>query len=138
MAEITLERCKQAASVCRKIVYLRKEIEHGYDTYHSPSFSSNYKRSTGQVSDPTVQAVHRIDKLHEQLCDCFDFMLSFETDLAEQVEEPLIRAIIRHHYSLGYSWEKTSKEMLGLSFSDAAKQRIYRYFANKEGGERND
>lgn len=136
MADITLERCKQASKVCRKIEILRKEIEASYNTYHSPSFSLYAPQSSGHMSDPTAQAVYRIEELCEALNESLEFMLSFEDDLAEQVDDPLTRAIIRNHFILGNSWPKTTKEILEIPFSDCARARVSRYF--KKGGESDD
>ena len=129
---ITVERCKQAEYTARRILELRKEIEAAYNTYRSPSPAVTHRKNGNQVNhDPVTEALHRIDCLSDQLCDCLDFMISFEDDI-QQIESSVIRAIIRSRYILGDNWQKCTYKILGIRNSDSARNRLYRYLKRTE------
>lgn len=130
MAEITIERLREIRKTCREIRDLQKEIDSSYYVYHSPSFSSTYQKNR-PLSDPTVQALERIDSLRAKQLDLIEVMYSFEEDLS-QIEDCTIRAIIRSRFINGDTWTECTKRILDIDRSDSAKGRLYRFLGLKE------
>lgn len=130
MAEITIERLREIRKTCREIRGLQKEIDSSYYVYHSPSFSNTYQKNR-PLSDPTVQALAKIDSLRAKQLDLIEVMYSFEEDLS-QIEDCTIRAIIRSRFINGDSWIVTTKRILDIDRSDSAKGRLYRFLGLKE------
>ena len=132
---ITVQRLEKTAVICRRIRELRNAIQHTYNTYRSPSFDRSYRKSTGHVSDPVVNAVNHLQDLHSQLAECLDYMYQFENDLS-QIDNNEIIAIIRCHYILGDTWSDTSWKMYQRRDHSAVRKKLIRYLereVNKDG-----
>lgn len=128
MERITRELLQDAKHNADQIRLIRKQLSASYNTYHSPRFDGI--KPTSGYSDPVTEALHKIDKLSDQLSECCRFMIAFEDDLM-QIPDSLLRTIIRSHYLLGYSWAKCSKEILECNNPDSARIRLFRYLRKR-------
>ena len=121
---MTKERLVEAQHTVKQIRLLQKQIEASYNTYHSPKFDG--VKSSAKNTDPVTNALYKIDRLHEELAECYESLLPFLDDLM-QIPSSVIRSIIIEHYLLGYSWERCTEETLGINRSDSARISLYRY-----------
>lgn len=132
--EMTIEKLEQYKGLTSEMQALRDQIDSLYDTYRSPQFFSEGGHSMS-VSSPTERAVAKILKLKEtyqqKYDETADLLLQVENWLS-QVEDPEIRSIIRFHYVLGYSWQRTNAAISGYPSYYAARKKIMRYFGREK------
>lgn len=132
--EMTIEKLEQYKGLTSEMQALRDQIDSLYDTYRSPQLMSDGGHSMS-VSSPTERAVAKILKLKEtyqqKYDETADLLLQVENWLS-QVEDPEIRSIIRFHYVLGYSWQRTNAAISGYPSYYAARKKIMRYFGREK------
>jgi hypothetical protein len=131
---MTIEELEQYRGMNAEINALNEEIEHMYDTYRSPSFSST-GLFNGEASSPVEQALKKIEKLNEvytsRLSELNDKKLEIETWL-RTLEDTFLIACIRFHYLRGYSWKETSKMVYGYDNYYNARKVVFRYFGREK------
>ena len=130
---MTIEELEQYRGMNAEINALNEEIEHMYDTYRSPSFSSNGSFN-GEVSSPVEQALKKIEQLNEvysnRLSELNDRKLEIEAWL-RTLEDTFLIACIRFHYLRGYSWKETSKRVYGYDNYYNARKVVFRFFGRE-------
>lgn len=129
MAEITIERLNEIRRTCKEIRDLQKQIDASYYVYHSPSFSDTYQKNR-PLSDPTVKALDKIERMRSHQLQLVAALYDFEEDLS-QIEDCTIRAIIRSRYINGDNWTECTKRILDIDRSDSAKGKLYRFLGLK-------
>ena len=80
-------------------------IDEAYNTYKSPALSSNGSRSN-DPSDPTVRALHKIERLKKERDDLLRKTEEIE-DFAAGIDDIFERLICKYRYIAGYSWDAT-------------------------------
>ena len=130
---MTIEELEQYRGMNAEINALNEEIEHVYDTYRSPSFSS-IGSFNGEVNSPVEQALKKIEKLNEvysnRLSELNDRKLEIEAWL-RTLEDTFLIACIRFHYLRGYSWKETSKRVYGYDNYYNARKVVFRFFGRE-------
>lgn len=120
-----LERIRRVYKAFRE---LNEEIKATYNTYQSPALGNLPRiRRNASEKDPTARALDKIEELRAKQAKLIQEMYEFE-NVMELIEDHEIRAIIRSHYVNGDSWKECTRRILGVSGSDCAKHRIYRFF----------
>lgn len=132
--KMTIEKLEQYKGLTSEMKALSQQITSLYDTYRSPQLMSNGSHSMS-ASSPTESAVSKILKLEETYRrkheDVVDLLSEVENWLS-QVDDAEIRSIVRFHYVLGYSWERTNTAVSGYPSYYAARKKIMRYFGREK------
>lgn len=102
---ITLEQLEELSFACKRIREIQEELKHVYNAVKSPSLTNT--RQHNEPADPTVRAVHKAEKLHEELDRLLAIRMAFEEEL-EQIPDGELCAIIRWRFIIGLSWKMTS------------------------------
>lgn len=130
---MTLDDLEKYRSLYAEIDALSQQIESLYNTYHSPSFSSNGGFNS-EPHSPVEQALYQIQRLE----DTYTSKIQELRSSAEQIErwlttlsDPFLRSCIRYHYMLGYSWKETSQKMYGYESYYNARKVVFRYFGRE-------
>lgn len=114
---MTIEKLENYKGLVAEMRSLKESIDNLYNTYRSPQLMSDGGSHSMSVGgSPVESAVVKILKLKEtyqqKYDEAADLLLHVENWLS-QVEDPEIRSIIRFHYILNRSWQKTSTEIYG-------------------------
>lgn len=135
METMTVEKLEAYRGLTSEMKALRDQIDSLYDTYRSPQFFSEGGSHSSNVGSPVEDAVNRILKLKDiydhKYSESAGLLLEVENWLS-QVEDPEIRSIIRFHYVLGYSWQRTNAAISGYPSYYAARKKIMRYFGREK------
>ncbi len=130
---MTLEQLENYRGLVAEVSLLSQQIENLYNTYHSPSFSSNGSFN-GSANSPVEEAVKKIMLLDTEYTEkknaMSDEAMHIENWL-NTVDDSFIRASIRSHYMLGYTWKETSSKVYGYGDSYNARKAVYRYFGRE-------
>lgn len=131
---MTIEELEQYRGLAAEIDALNEEIEHMYDTYRSPSFSTNGSLN-GEAKSPVEQALKKIEQLNgvytNRLSELNGRKLVIEEWL-KTLEDTFLIACIRFHYLRGYSWKETSKKVYGYDNYYNARKIVFRYFGKEK------
>lgn len=118
--------------ILSEIDALNLQIEHKYDTRKSPAGGDGTHGST--PGDPTGRTAQDIIEMKEELAALqnrwADIVRTIDQWLLT-VDDPEIRSIVRWHYSLGYSWKRTSGKVYGRNDYYLARKRIHRFFGKE-------
>ncbi len=128
---MTLEQLENYRGLVAEVSLLSQQIENLYNTYHSPSFSSSGSFN-GEVKSPVEEAVKKIMLLDSEYLKkknkMSDEALKIENWL-NTVDDAFIRACIRCHYMLGYTWKETTIKVYGNANDEQnSKRAVRRYF----------
>lgn len=96
---------EKARKQCFLLKDIREELEHGYNSYHSPNLTEVRGKSY-ENADPTVQAVHKIERLRELYDRVRGDFLDYQFYVMDRVD-PVIRPLITMYYFCGMSWKDT-------------------------------
>lgn len=122
---LTKEYLEHIEQVSKEIRILNKEIENGYNTYHSPQLDRVSGRT--KAANPVQSAVSRIEALKNRRDKLILEMLYFDGELIETVKDPAMSAIIRYHYVLGFNWKDTNYAVYGEFNYHRARCQVIRY-----------
>ena len=132
--EMTIEKLESYKGLTAEIKGLREQIDSLYDTYRSPQLMNNGSHSMS-ASSPTKSAVNKVLELktvyEQKYEETANILYNIETWLS-QIEDPEIRSIVRFHYVLGYSWQRTNVAVYGYASYYAARKKIMRYFGREK------
>lgn len=130
---MTLEQLENYRGLVAEVNLLSQQIENLYNTYHSPSFSSSGSFN-GEAKSPVEDAVKKIMSLDAEYLkkknQMSDEAMHIENWL-NTVDDVYIRASIRCHYMLGYTWKETSGKVYGYEDYYNARKAVYRYFGRE-------
>lgn len=107
---MTRKELSQYRSYKALLKAMEAEIEDAYNTVKSPSISNEGHSTT--PSNPTEQAIKRIEKLRRQQAKV-QVKVDIIDDWLENESNTMLVTICKMHYILGYSWEDTSYKLLG-------------------------
>lgn len=132
---MTIEKLENYKGLVAEMHSLSESIDSLYDTYRSPQLMSDGGSHSMSVGSPTESAVNKIVTLKliysKKIEAASDLLLEVENWLS-QVEDPEIRSIIRFHYVLGYSWQRTNVAVCGYPSYYSARKKIMRYFGREK------
>lgn len=103
--EITIERLEKARRQYFLMKDIQEELSQAYNTYHSPQMNSI--RTDSGKSDPTGNAVMRIEGMREKYDLLLDRFLEYQLFVMDGISDPVIRAVINQYYFAGRSWRET-------------------------------
>ena len=124
---MTIKELSQYIWLKEKKDSLEKFKESQYYPYRSPSFE-RIGSSPLSPGDPTVDAVHRIEKdgwrVDEEIAE-LGKRIDAIIDWISAIEDPEVSAIMNYHYLQGKTWRDISK----LMYNSDAKQTAYSIWA---------
>lgn len=130
---MSIDKLEQYRGLTTEMKALSQQITSLYDTYRSPQLMNDGGHSMS-ASSPTESALVKILKLKETYQQKYDeaanLLYEIET-FVSQIEDPEIRSIIRFHYMLGYSWERTNTAICGYPSYYTARKRLMRYLGKE-------
>lgn len=107
---ITREDLKQYQELLIEIDSLDVRIAEAYNTYRSPSMMSDGSGHGSEPGDPTVRAMHRVERLKEERARLQERITEIEIFVSE-IKDPREKAICNLHYLTGYTWQATCLRM---------------------------
>lgn len=131
---MSIEKLEAYRGITSEMQALRDQIDSLYDTYRSPQFMNNggHSMSVGSPVETAVNKVLELKTVYEQKYEeAANLLYNIETWLS-QIEDPEIRSIIRFHYVLGYSWQRTNTAACGYPSYYCARKKIMRYFGREK------
>jgi len=127
---MTIEELKQYRGLCADIDAIWAELEAVYMPIRSPTGNTNEGHGT-TPGNPTEQAAFKAMAVQERLIDQLKeqerIRLEIESWLMT-VEDPELSALVRWHYIIGLTWEKTALKVYGAPHYYRAKKKIHRFF----------
>ena len=132
--DMTIEKLEAYRGLTSEMKALSQQITSLYDTYRSPTLMSNgsHSMSVGSPVETAVNKVLELKTVYEQKYEeAANLLYNIETWLS-QIEDPEIRSIVRFHYVLGYSWQRTNTAVCGYPSYYAARKKVMRYFGREK------
>lgn len=131
MTDISIKDLERFAAESEKLEILQKELEWLYYPVSSPNGRESLGGMTNSPSDPTSQAITKINRITKQI-------IEQQAIVAERIEiinewldtlndEEFVR-IIRWHYMEGLTWRDTCRKVYGYYDRHVCRKRVMRYF----------
>ena len=133
---MTIDELKGYRALDSEIQAIKRQVASLYNTYHSPSMTSDGASHQLSSQSPTEIALHKIDELKQLYSDKeierLDNKIRIERWL-ETINDSAIRTSIRLHYHQGTSWKETTY----IIYEDRARESttktaVYRFFRRKD------
>lgn len=128
---ITLDELQRYISTQAAIRAIEEELTVIYFSTAKPSENQGGKASVRTAGDPTRAKAMRASEVRERLeakqAELQEQLQAIEQGLTE-IEDESIVAMIRLHYLLGYSWNRTCDIMYGYADRDYCRKAVKRYF----------
>lgn len=127
---VTLKDLEQYRALYTEMTAIDLQIKSLYNTYHSPSFSNEGGFSYSDKSNVEM-AVSRIMELEEKFNIKKNNLINKATNIEkwlETVSDQYVRACIRYHYMLGYTWRETTIKVYGGNNNDQNSKRVVRRY----------
>lgn len=130
---MTIEKLENYKGLVAEMRSLKESIDSLYNTYRSPQLMSDaHSMSVGSPVETAVNKVLELKTVYEQKYEeAANLLYNIETWLS-QIENPEIRSIVRFHYVLGYSWERTNTAICGYPSYYTARKKVMRYFGREK------
>lgn len=130
---MTIEKLENYKGLVAEMRSLKESIDSLYNTYRSPQLMSDaHSMSVGSPVETAVNKVLELKTVYEQKYEeAANLVYNIETWLS-QIEDPEIRSIVRFHYVLGYSWQRTNAAVCGYPSYYAARKKFMRYFGREK------
>lgn len=128
--EITIEDLQQYQDMIAVVRSTEEEIRMVRESSSHPDSNSGGKSSVRSAGNPTHVKAMRIVDLEAKL-DRYRAKMKAVEDFTENIEDDLIRSIIRWHYIIGKSWGQTSVIMYGYHDKDICRKMVSRWFKEK-------
>lgn len=104
-----------------------------------PVSSPNGHESIGQrgnaVSNPTEQAVHKLEQIDERIAtkrEELAIQLERILNWIDTIPDPTIRAMIQWHYIQGLDWGRTCRKVYGYHNYHTCRSAVMRYMGVKK------
>lgn len=107
---MTREDLKQYQELLIEIDSLDVRIAEAYNTYRSPSIVSDGGEHGSEPGDPTVRAMHRVERLKAERATIQERIIEIEK-FVSKINDPRERTICNLHYLTGYTWQVTCLRM---------------------------
>ena len=106
---------------------LDDELKAAYNTYRSPSFSSDGSGKPLNPSSPTERAMKNIQRLEKKQNEFYAKIEACE-DFVNGIQNGLIYAACRDHYINGFSWEATCNHLKNYRSKSVIISMVNNYF----------
>lgn len=126
---MTIKELEDYKYLSSEVEALQNQINSLYSAYHSPAFD-NIGGFSGNVSNPTEDAVNRIITLQNRLQEKRDQMVSEMQRIEkwiDSLDNQEIKSIVRWHYLLNASWKQVNRKVYGYA-NDRQAYRVFRRF----------
>lgn len=132
---MTLEELEQYRCISAEANALNEQIRAMYNTYSSPSFEST-GTFNAESHSPVESALNKIQKLETIYNAKINDLIAKSSEIEKwlgTVQDANVRAAIRYHYLLSYTWKETSKRVYGYRNSNYynARKAVFRYFGKE-------
>lgn len=130
---MTVEKLEAYKGLVSNMQALQEEISALHNTYRSPLTSDvgSHVMSTGSPVEGAVSKILELEKMYNnEYKKAANLLYEIETFIS-QIEDPEIRSIIRFHYMLGYSWERTNTAVCGYPSHWTARKKLMRYLGKE-------
>jgi hypothetical protein len=132
---ITIKDLEDFKGLSAELEALQRERQWAYFPVASPNGRENEGARGNTPSDPTANALRKIDLIDRRIAEKQDEIaerLSAILDWLDTVEDSEIRAIVHWHYLQGLDWQKTNLKVYGYKSYQACRKRIMRYFGREK------
>lgn len=130
---MTVEKLEAYKGLVSNMQALQEEISSLHNTYRSPLISDagSHVMSAGSPIEGAVSKILELEKIYNKEYEAAANLLYEIETFISQIEDPEIRSIIRFHYMLGYSWERTNTAICGYPSYYTARKRLMRYLGKE-------
>lgn len=139
--EISIEDLRQYLAIRKEIQALDDEIRAIYIESPGPKENVGGKSSVRTPGDPTarkaMRAIERKEKLEAKRTELEEIIDRIDAYI-DSMRNHHVAAIMRWHYVRGLSWRQTCVKIYGYPDPDICRMTVWRYFKNKQRGEKND
>lgn len=131
--EMTVEKLEAYKGLVSNMQALQEEISALHNTYRSPLISDvgSHVMSAGSPVEGAINKIFELEKIYNKEYEAAANLLYEIETFISQIEDPEIRSIIRFHYMLGYSWERTNTAICGYPSYYTARKRLMRYLGKE-------
>lgn len=131
--EMTVEKLEAYKGLVSNMQALQQEMSALRNTYKSPLISDvgSHVMSVGSPVQSAVSKILELEKIYNKEYEAAANLLYEIETFISQIEDPEIRSIIRFHYMLGYSWERTNTAICGYPSYYTARKRLMRYLGKE-------
>ena len=127
MQQITRNDLKNYQKMKILLSDLDEEIEYAYNTYKSPSLSSDGSGRSLSANSPVERALRHIKRLDDKRSEILS-KISACNDFVDSIDDYLVQAICRDHYLKGYTWEATCLHLRKHSSTSVVIEMANKYF----------
>lgn len=106
-----------------------------YFPVSSPNGHENIGQRGNSVSNPTEQAVLRLEEIDERISqkrEELSVQLERILNWVDSIEDPTIRAMIQWHYLHGLDWGKTCRKVYGYHNYHTCRSAVLRFMGVKK------
>ncbi len=130
--EITITELEAYRGLSAELEALQKERQWIYYPVSSPNGREQIGQRGNTPSDPTAQAVRKLEMLDEKIADRTQIISERLVRIEEWLDtipdtEAHIKAAIRWHYLLGLDWGKTNVKIYGYHSYHVIRKAVMRY-----------
>lgn len=129
---MTIEKLKNLRGMISNVKALDEEIRALYSPISSPNGRVDSGGTRSNVpGDPTARSAMRIIEIRADLEVQREQMYALLQEVEKwlfTLDDSELVSIIRWHYILGYSWNKTNIKVFGRNDYDVSRKRVHRYF----------
>lgn len=130
---MTVEKLEAYKGLVSNMQALQQEMSALRNTYKSPVISNvgSHVMSIGSPIEGAVSKILELEKIYNKEYEAAANLLYDIETFISQIEDPEIRSIIRFHYVLGYSWQRTNTAICGYPSYYTARKRLMRYLGKE-------
>lgn len=130
---MTVEKLEAYKGLVSNMQALQQEMSALRNTYKSPVISNvgSHVMSIGSPIEGAVSKILELEKIYNKEYEAAANLLYEIETFISQIEDPEIRSIIRFHYVLGYSWQRTNTAICGYPSYYTARKRLMRYLGKE-------
>lgn len=134
MDTITIKDLESYRGLSAELGALEAMRRWAYYPVSSPNGHESIGQRGNSVSNPTEQALHKLEKIDERIAvkrDELAVQLEKILNWVDTIEDPTIRAMIRWHYIQGLDWGKTCLKVYGYHSYHTCRNAVMRYMGVK-------
>lgn len=131
--EMTVEKLEAYKGLVSNMQALQEEISALHNTYRSPLITDagSHVMSAGSPVEGAINKIFELEKIYNKEYEAAANLLYEIETFISQIEDPEIRSIIRFHYMLGYSWQRTNTVICGYPSYYTARKKLMRYLGKE-------
>lgn len=130
---MTVDKLEAYKGLVSNMQALQQEMSALRNTYKSPVIGDvgSHVMSIGSPVEGAISKILELEKIYNKEYEAAANLLYEIETFISQIEDPEIRSIIRFHYMLGYSWERTNTAICGYPSYYTARKRLMRYLGKE-------